>query len=69
MQALRSHTHLQATQSNARPKLPNKYDCLTHNDRQKSTGGNSSFAQRGVWSFKKSSSCLEVFVTFDTLEL
>ena len=25
MPALRSHTHLQATQANARPKLTNKY--------------------------------------------
>jgi hypothetical protein len=33
-----------------------------------STGGNSGFAQRGVLCFKKSSSCLEVHVTFDTLE-
>ncbi len=30
---------------------------------------NSGFAQRGVLCFKKSSSCLEVHVIFDTLEL
>jgi len=30
---------------------------------------NSGFAQRGVLCFKKLSSCLEVSVTFDTLEL
>jgi hypothetical protein len=30
---------------------------------------NSGFAQRGHLCFKKSSSCLEVRVTFDTLEL
>ncbi len=29
---------------------------------------NSGFAQRGVLSFKKSSRCLEVRVTFDTFE-
>ena len=29
---------------------------------------NSGFAQRGDLCFKKSSSCLEVFVIFDTLE-
>ena len=29
---------------------------------------NSGFAQRGDLSFKKSSRCLEDFVTFDTLE-
>jgi hypothetical protein len=29
---------------------------------------NSGFAQRGDLSFKKSSSCLDVRVTFDTLE-
>jgi hypothetical protein len=40
----RSHTHLQATQINAQPKLTNKYACPTHNDRRKSTGYNSSFA-------------------------
>ena len=34
-----------------------------------STGGNSGFAQRGDLCFKKSSSCLEVSVSFDTLEL
>jgi len=44
MPTLRSHTHLQATQANAQPKLTNKYVCPTHNDRQKSTGGNSTFA-------------------------
>lgn len=33
-----------------------------------STGGNSGFAQRGVWGFEKSSYCLEVRVSFDTLE-
>jgi hypothetical protein len=30
---------------------------------------NSGFAQRGDLCFKKSSSCFEVHVTFDTLEL
>jgi hypothetical protein len=30
---------------------------------------NSGFAQRGHLSFKKASSCLEVSVSFDTLEL
>jgi|GEM_PF-4643751 len=29
MPTLRSHTHLQATQANARPKLTNKYACPT----------------------------------------
>ena len=32
------------------------------------TAANSGFAQRGDLSFKKSSSCLDVRVTFDTLE-
>jgi len=32
------------------------------------TPANSGFAQRGVLRFKKSSSCLEISVTFDTLE-
>jgi len=44
MPTLRSHTHLQATQAIAQPKLTNKYACPTHNDRQESTGGNSTFA-------------------------
>jgi hypothetical protein len=34
----------------------------------KTTAYNSGFAQRGDLCFKKSSSCLEVRVTFDTLE-
>jgi hypothetical protein len=34
-----------------------------------STSGNSGFAQRGDLCFKKSSSCLVVRVTFDTLDL
>ncbi len=37
-------------------------------NRQVARTHNSGFAQRGVWSFKKSSRCLEVRVTFDTLE-
>jgi hypothetical protein len=44
----RSHTHLQATQINAQSKLTNKYVCTTHNDRQKSTGGNSSYKKLAV---------------------
>ena len=32
------------------------------------TGGNSGFTQRGNLSFIKTSSCLEVSVTFDTLK-
>lgn len=39
-----SHTHLQATQTNPQPKLANKYACPTHNNGQKSTGGNSGLA-------------------------
>jgi len=31
---LRSHTHLQAAQIIARPKLTNKYACPTHTDRK-----------------------------------
>ena len=45
---LRSHTHLQATQATAQPKLTNKYACPTHNDRQESTGGNSTYPKGGV---------------------
>jgi hypothetical protein len=44
----RSHTHLQATQATAQPKLTNKYACPTHNDRQKSTGGNSTYKKLAV---------------------
>lgn len=40
---LRSHTHLQAAQISAQPKLTNKYACPTHTDRQKSTGYNSTY--------------------------
>ncbi|MCE9540558.1 MAG: hypothetical protein K8R85_15260 [Bacteroidetes bacterium] len=46
-----SHTHLQATQTNTQPKLTNKYACPTHNDRQKSTGGNSTYPKGGVSCF------------------
>ncbi len=54
MPTLHSHTHLQATQVNARPKLTNKYACPTHNDRHKSTGGNSTFALwRVKWEYKQ----------------
>ena len=45
---LRSHTHLQATLATAQPKLTNKYACPTHNDRQESTGGNSTYPKGGV---------------------
>ncbi|MCA6437653.1 MAG: hypothetical protein IM600_17355 [Bacteroidetes bacterium] len=42
---LRSHTHLQAAQISARPKLTNKYACPTRTDGRKSTGYNSKQAQ------------------------
>lgn len=46
MPTLRSHTHLQAAQATAKPKLTNKYACPTH--RQKSTDGNSTYPKGGV---------------------
>ena len=45
MPTLRSHTHLQAAQISARPKLTNKYACPIHPGGHKSTGYNSKQAK------------------------
>jgi len=50
MPTLSSHTHLQAAQISAQPKLTNKYACPPHNDRQESTGGNTGLAKVAVQS-------------------
>jgi hypothetical protein len=44
-------------------------DNLLHVVVKETPAPNSGFAQRGVLSFKKSSRCLEVHVSFDTLQL
>ena len=43
-----SHTHLQAAQIIACPKLTNKYACPTRTASQKSTGYNSTYPKGGV---------------------
>jgi hypothetical protein len=45
------------------------FDGKNYTENQFNTGHNSGFAQRGDLCFKKSSSCLEVRVPFDTLEI
>jgi hypothetical protein len=54
-------------------KVPNPTNGVTIpfeiNEKINSTVGNSGFEQRGHLSFKKSSSCYEVRVDFDTLKL
>jgi hypothetical protein len=62
MPTLRSHTHLQAAQATAKPKLTNKYACPTHNDRQKSTGGNSTYPKGGVSCSKDSFVVNQIFI-------
>lgn len=63
MPTLLIHTHLQAAQVIAQPKLTKKYASPTPNDRQKSTGYNSGFALWGLTCF------VETLVQGSTFEL
>jgi len=69
MPTLRSHTHLQATQATAQPKLTNKYACPTHNDRQESTGGNRRLAKKRVQCLNEALCFVSSSVLADSLVL
>ena len=69
MPTLRSHTHLQATQANAQPRLTNKYACPTHNDRQKSTGYNSTYKKLAVQWLNEALCFVSSFVVADSFVL